>query len=91
MWTHAGLERSGDGLRLAQETLERWAPGGDTIAELEKRNLLELARVVVSAASRREESRGAHYRVDFPGPRAEYATSLQSTAPARATALEAAL
>jgi L-aspartate oxidase len=91
MWTRAGLERSGEGLHLAQATLERWTPGGDTIAELENRNLLELARVIVTAALRREESRGAHYRVDFPGPRAEYATSLQSTAPVPVTALEAAL
>ena len=35
------------------------APGED-------RDLLQVARLVVAAALAREESRGAHYRSDFP-------------------------
>ena len=38
----------------------------------EARNLLLVARLVTIAALRREESRGAHYRDDFPLPRAEW-------------------
>jgi L-aspartate oxidase len=38
----------------------------------ETRNLLLVARLVAFAALRREESRGAHYRDDFPTPRPEW-------------------
>jgi len=34
---------------------------------LEARNLLTVAERIVQAALGREESRGAHYRKDFPG------------------------
>jgi succinate dehydrogenase/fumarate reductase flavoprotein subunit len=36
------------------------------IAELETRNLLTVGRMVAAAAIAREESRGSHYRTDFP-------------------------
>ncbi|MCU1439569.1 MAG: nadB [Rhodoglobus sp.] len=91
MWTHAGLERSAAGLQLAKSTLARWTAAGDTVAQLEDRNLLDLARLVVRAAICREESRGAHYRVDFPEPRPEFAHSFLWTAAVRTPALEAAL
>ena len=54
----------------------RWTVDGDTVAELEDRNLLELARLVATAALAREESRGAHDRTDFPETRPEWAHSL---------------
>jgi L-aspartate oxidase len=38
----------------------------------EARNLLLVARLVASAALDREESRGAHYREDFPNPLPEW-------------------
>ena len=31
-------------------------------------NMLFVARLMITAASQREESRGVHYRRDFPGP-----------------------
>lgn len=68
MWTHAGLSRSGEGLGIAQATLSGWRPSGDTVADLENANLLDLARVVVAAALAREESVGAHQRTDHPAP-----------------------
>ena len=43
-------------------------------------NLLLVARLVSIAASRREESRGAHYRDDFPRPRPEWRRQLSMTA-----------
>jgi L-aspartate oxidase len=91
MWTHAGLERSAAGLQHAEGILAGWSAAGDTVARLEDRNLLDLARLVVRAALRREESRGAHYRVDFPESRPEYAHSFLWTAAVRTPALEAAL
>jgi L-aspartate oxidase len=63
MWRHAGVQRSGAGLRHAASVLATWHAD-----HLEDRNLLDLARVIVDAALAREESRGAHYRTDFPTP-----------------------
>lgn len=66
MWDGAGIERSAGGLRLAARELERWTATGESVHDLETRNLLDLARLVVTAASRRRESRGAHWRTDRP-------------------------
>ena len=76
MWQLVGLERDADGLRAALATLDGWTVEGDSVAELEDRNLLELARLVATAALAREESRGAHDRTDFPETRPEWAHSL---------------
>ena len=76
MWRLVGLERDADGLREALATLGTWAVDGDSVADLENRNLLELARLVAIAALAREESRGAHDRTDFPETRPECAHSL---------------
>jgi L-aspartate oxidase len=76
MWQLVGLERDADGLREALSTLDAWTVDGDTVADLEDRNLLELARLVAAAALAREESRGAHDRTDFPDASPEWAHSL---------------
>ena len=66
LWTHVGIERNATGLRAALHTLTHSHTEGVTIHDLETRNLLDLARVLVTAALTREESRGAHFRTDFP-------------------------
>ncbi|MET1016450.1 MAG: L-aspartate oxidase [Leifsonia flava] len=70
LWEHAGVLRSGDGLRHAREALAALPrPDTDAACEasvLEDANLLNLARLIVGAALAREESRGAHFRSDFP-------------------------
>jgi L-aspartate oxidase len=81
MWELVGIERSADGLRSAQSRLDRWTVPGDSIFELETRNLLDLARFVVVAALRREESRGAHWRVDFPETSKRFASSFGCVGP----------
>lgn len=68
MWASAGISRNANGLREALDTLRRWKTGGDSVPELEDANLLLLAQAVVAASLAREESRGAHYRTDFPEP-----------------------
>ncbi|MFP5234245.1 MAG: L-aspartate oxidase [Acidobacteriota bacterium] len=88
MWAKAGIERSREGLQEAARRLSGWhgvdAGAKDArLEELETRNLLELARVVVAAALAREESRGAHFRSDFPTPRPEWRRSLVYRAPAQ--------
>ncbi|MHB1172382.1 MAG: L-aspartate oxidase [Lacisediminihabitans sp.] len=79
MWDAAGLHRSGDDLDAAAESLAGWRaaePAGASVTELENRNLLDLARVLVAAALERRESRGAHFRSDYPAPSAEFARHL---------------
>jgi len=69
MWRDVGLLRDGVGLRRARGELAvmRWnMPRGMSRAAVEARNLHAVAEVVVQAALGREESRGAHFRMDFP-------------------------
>jgi L-aspartate oxidase len=76
LWTHAGIERNATDLRSAAHTLVRSHAEGTTIHDLETANLLALARVLVTAALAREESRGAHFRTDFPRPSTAFEHSL---------------
>jgi L-aspartate oxidase len=69
MWKYAGLLRDADGLREAQRGLDALAasmPRGLFRRALEARNLHAVAGPIVASALGREESRGAHYRNDFP-------------------------
>jgi L-aspartate oxidase len=69
MWKDAGLLRDRNGLRKAQRGLDALAvsmPGGLFRRALEARNLHAVAGLIVASALGREESRGAHYRNDFP-------------------------
>ena len=68
MWRNAGLFRSREGLLEAVATLERVSATSSsrTAEESRHRNLLTVARLIARAALRREESRGGHYREDFP-------------------------
>jgi L-aspartate oxidase len=69
MWKDAGLLRDGEGLRRAQGRLRELRarlPSGLNRRGVEARNLLVVAEAMVQAALGREESRGAHYRTDFP-------------------------
>ena len=69
MWIDAGLLRDREGLLRAQARLgelQETAPEGVSRRAVEARNLMTVAEVIVRAALAREESRGAHYRNDFP-------------------------
>jgi L-aspartate oxidase len=71
MWRHMGVERTGAGLREAKEKLAFWAKVVQDLAPKEARtfellNMLTVAHLSTTSALAREESRGVHYRDDFP-------------------------
>jgi L-aspartate oxidase len=68
MWECAGVVRSGEKLHGALKELTTTATADDRLdrAHGEARNLLQCAELIVRSAIAREESRGAHYRIDFP-------------------------
>jgi L-aspartate oxidase len=71
MWRQVGVERSGEQLRSAQTQLAFWSDVTEQLAPpspqaWELRNMLLIAGAMAQSAASREESRGAHCRVDFP-------------------------
>ncbi len=72
MSQHAGIVRTDSGLAQARAELARMSQearpetGLPCPADLELRNLLLVARLVVECAGRRRESRGLHYNEDHP-------------------------
>ncbi len=76
----AGIYRSGDSLRRGAEALRRLRERSaavaiddhsqtfntERIAALELSFMLDVAEAIITSALRREESRGAHQRTDFP-------------------------
>jgi L-aspartate oxidase len=64
MWNRVGLVRDRDGLEEALSMLAVWE--AKVTASAQVRNMLLVGRLVAAAALQREESRGVHYRSDFP-------------------------
>jgi L-aspartate oxidase len=71
MWDHVGIVRHGDGLAQARRALGSSFAARPVVGieSSETANLALVGWVMAEAALRREESRGAHYRLDFPEPR----------------------
>jgi L-aspartate oxidase len=67
-WRDCGIVRTGAGLSQALEQLDRDVSAVPclTVADYELRNMHQVARLIASGALARRESRGAHYRSDFP-------------------------
>ncbi len=76
MWERVGIFREAAGLAEAARVLAGWRGAQGSVSEREDANLLGLARVMVAAATARRESRGAHFRSDFPGTSASLAHSM---------------
>jgi L-aspartate oxidase len=69
MTARAGVLRSGPGLAAAAEAIAGLPAAFPARPDgWETANLVQLATALVELAARREESRGAHWREDFPDP-----------------------
>jgi len=69
MWDKVGIIRSGKSLKEAASILAAWQsllPQPTDRPTYELNNLVLCARLMTEAALLREESRGAHFRSDFP-------------------------
>ena len=74
MWQHVGLVRTRDGLVEATAKLSAWqdatkaaqaaSPGDEGLRRVA--SLVTVGHLIARAALRREESRGGHFRADFP-------------------------
>ena len=74
-WEHCGIIRSGNGLATACEILRSQrtkSVDSAPLGQYELRNIHAVALLIARCALAREESRGAHFRMDFPSPRPEF-------------------
>lgn len=69
LWERVGIIRTGKELEYVANLLNTWElslPEPTDRASFELANLITIARLMTEAALLREESRGAHFRNDFP-------------------------
>ncbi len=69
MWQHVGVVRDGKGLRQVVSelsALQTQLPPASDRRSYEAANILQAGLLIARSALAREESRGAHYRLDFP-------------------------
>ena len=101
MWDDVGVIRDAASLKrglgkldaIEGELLTTGVPDGDRAFNLtwhdwlNLRSLVEISKVIATAALKRENSRGAHFREDFPGE-GDLATSTYTVARQRDGALD---
>jgi L-aspartate oxidase len=70
MWNKLGIIRNSSDLKKALQKINQWKfifkSELKTADDFELANLIILADLIANSALQREESRGAHYREDFP-------------------------
>jgi L-aspartate oxidase len=70
MWDHVGIIRNESGLKRAyleiEELYNSLRREGDLLEYYETINMLILARIIIQACLWRKESRGGHFRSDYP-------------------------
>ncbi len=91
MWERVGFVRSEAGLLDAQHTLEEIehvdlgrtrirsknpTANLEWVEAIENASLLDVGKMLIMAALQRQESRGSHYRIDFPKESAEWTKSI---------------
>jgi len=70
MTKHVGIIRDKEGMLIAKGKIDKYYNSicemyNSSIEDFEIQNMVLLAKLVIDAALEREESRGAHYRMDF--------------------------
>ena len=77
LWENVSIERNGEGLQETLAELQELTanlenvltnPEVKDVATIETVNMLNVALMITQSALTRTESRGAHYRADFPTP-----------------------
>ncbi|HMQ02981.1 MAG TPA: L-aspartate oxidase [Pyrinomonadaceae bacterium] len=77
MWERVGILRDAESMKRAMSEFEQIA---DSNLSTSSKNFVTLAMLVTRAALWREESRGGHYRTDFPEPSGKWRVhSIQSS------------
>lgn len=71
MWKYCGIRREEKGLKFLIEELEKMQTEAmdipvNNFKDVETKNMLLLAKLIAESALERKESRGAHFRVDYP-------------------------
>ncbi len=70
MWDQVGIIRNEKSLKQAnlmvEEIYNQMAPGSSVLEYYEAVNMLTAARIIIQASLWRKESRGAHWRSDYP-------------------------
>ncbi len=69
LWKYVGIERNEEDLKRAYSILEDIENREKNIY---KKRLAKLGKLICKAALERKESRGAHYRIDYPKTKKEY-------------------
>ena len=73
MWRSVGIERNGPALQDAVKQIDTWRRyvmdrEFTSVMGWELQNMLTVARLIAWAAEQRKESRGVHFRQDYPKP-----------------------
>ncbi len=71
MWRYCGIRREEKGLKILLEELEKMQQDVknmpvNNFQDVETKNMLLLSRLIAESALERKESRGAHFRIDYP-------------------------
>ena len=67
MWDHVGIVRAKNSLQEAIDFLEKhFAINPNSRYSFELQNMLDISRLIAKGSLIRQESRGAHYRSDYP-------------------------
>ena len=75
MWEKAGVSRTLEGLDHVRQTIQKWMPLNDNIHPSDNAVLMTAA-IMIESAWLRTESRGSHYRKDFPDTHPDLATKM---------------